>query len=88
MKCLEEFCSEEENKKATGDEIFKANEILWRYFSKMYIPSIIYSHNPEVQIVHYFIHKRTPTCKCFSAVMHFTIINIIKIDSNEIQATT
>lgn len=55
---------------------------------KMYVPSIIYSHNPEVQIMHYFIHKRTPTCKCFSAVMNFTIINIIKIDSNEIQATT
>lgn len=30
-------------------------------------------------ITHYFIHKGTPICKCFSAVMNSKLNNIIKI---------
>lgn len=83
MKCLEEFCSEEEHKNSTGDEILKASELLWKYSLKVCILSRVYSDNPEVQIIHCFIHKKTPTCKYFSAVMNFAVSHIIKIDSNK-----
>lgn len=37
-------------RKATGVEISKENEILWKYFFKIHFPCRVYSDNSEIKI--------------------------------------